>query len=112
MTFVAKARNILYSPYKLRSLVNVIRGQRAQHAVAWLMTYKTRRTQPILKVLQSAIANARNKDQSVNVEDLVVSTIMVDGGKIYRYFKPSAQGRAMPQRRRTCHISVELNVKN
>lgn len=106
MQFTAKARFVRYSPYKLRPLADVVRGKSASYALAWLETYKNQRALPLQKVLASCVANA----QTMNVaqENLVVRQICVDQGPIHRYFKPGAQGRAMPQRKRLCHISVVL----
>lgn len=110
MQFVAKARYVWYSPYKLRPIADVIRGKSALYAVAWLKTYKTKRAQPLYKVLQSAIANARSL-QNVEPSNLIVRDLRVDQGPIHRYFKPGAMGRAMVQRKRLCHISVILEPK-
>jgi large subunit ribosomal protein L22 len=110
MQFVAKARYVWYSPYKLRPLADVIRGKGALYAVAWLTTYKTKRTVPFKKLIESAIANAYNLEK-VQPGDLVVKELKVDQGPMHRYFKPAAMGRAMPQRKRLCHISVILEAK-
>lgn len=111
MYFTAKARYLHCSPYKLRPLVDVVRGKRASYALAWFAVNKNRRVMPLLKVLQSAVANAQNKAAQVDVDSLVISEITVDQGPIRRYFKPGAQGRAMPQRRRLSHVSVVLTAK-
>lgn len=108
--FGATARYIRYSPYKLRPIVDVVRGKDVPAAMQWLMTYKTRRVQPIEKVLKSAIANAKNV-KNVEPETLIIKDIRVDQGPIHRYFKPGAQGRAQIQRKRQCHISVTLQTK-
>lgn len=111
MQFVAKAKYISYSPYKLRPLVNMIRGKGADHAIGWLLTYGTQRSGPIKKLIESAIANAKNL-QNLDAGSLLIKEIRVDQGPIYKYFRPGAQGRAMPQRKRLCHISVTLESKN
>jgi large subunit ribosomal protein L22 len=107
MQYTAKARYVSYSPYKLRPLADVIRGKRADYALGWLATYASQRTQPIKKMLQSAIANAKNRSD-VSVNDLVIKELRVDQGPIFRYYKPGAMGRANVQRRRFSHISVIL----
>jgi large subunit ribosomal protein L22 len=103
----AKAKFISYSPYKLRPLVDVIRGKNAQFALNWLATYKASRTKPIEKVLKSAIANAQSLSR-VNPEQLMIKLFVVDQGPIFKYFKPGAMGRANIQRRRFSHLMVEL----
>jgi large subunit ribosomal protein L22 len=108
--FIAKAKFIRYSPYKLRPIVDVVRGKNVDYALQWLTTYRTQRAQPVMKVLESAVANAKDL-QSLKPSELVVKDIRVDGGPIQRYFKPGAQGRANPQRKRMCHIRVVLQTK-
>ncbi len=110
MQFKAHARYIPYSPYKLRPIVDVIRGKDMRYALAWCSANKNRRMMPVIKLLDSAFANA-SQGQAVAPERLVISKIIVDQGPMRRYFKPGAQGRAMPQRRRFCHISVEVQSK-
>lgn len=111
MRFSAIVRGINYSPYKLRPLVDVIRGKWASYAIAWCRANKTRRMMPIIKLLDSAIANARYKDEKLTPDTLSVAKIHVDQGPVVRYFKPGAQGRAMIRRRRSCHISVVLEAQ-
>lgn len=109
--FGAVARFVRYSPYKLRPIVDVVRGKDAQYALQWLTTYKTQRVEPIKKALASAVANAKNQN-NLDSSDLIVKDIRVDQGPIRRYFKPGAQGRAKPQRTRMCHIKVIVQTKN
>lgn len=108
--FVASARYVHYSPYKLRPLANIVRGKDVVYALNWLTTYKTQRAVPVKKLLESAIANAKNKG-NVESDMLKVREIRIDGGPIHRYFKPGAQGRASIQRRRLCHIKIVLETK-
>jgi len=109
MEFIAKAQNVHYSPYKIRPLADVIRGKNVVFALNWLSAYETRRTGCLYKVLASAVANAKNL-QNLAPRDLFISELRVDQGPIYRYIKPGAQGRAMPQRKRFCHIKVVLGT--
>ncbi len=109
--FGAVARFVRYSPYKLRPIIDVVRGKDVDYALSWLTTYKTQRVEPIKKLLESAVANAKNL-QNVESNFLIVKDIRVDQGPIRRYFKPGAQGRAKPQRMRMCHIKVTLETKN
>lgn len=108
--FSAKARYVSYSPYKLRPIADVVRGKSAAYALGWLTTYKTQRVTAIKKLLESAIANAKHL-QNVDAQDLKVKEFRIDQGPIHKYFKPGAQGRAMPQRRRTCHMDIVLELK-
>jgi len=107
MKFMAKARYIHYSPYKLRQLVNAIRGEKAAKALNVLKTVALKRAIPIRKVLESALANAKQQGK-VDATQLLIKDVRVDQGPIHRYYKPGAQGRSMPQRKRLSHISVVL----
>ena len=110
MQFVAKSRRLSFSPFKLRPLVDVVRGRSVDQALGWLSTYPVKRVMPIKKMIESAVANAKNKE-GVESADLWVKEIKVDSGRIVRYSKPGAMGRAALQRRKFCHMSVVLEQK-
>jgi large subunit ribosomal protein L22 len=112
MQFIAKARYVWYSPYKLRPLADVIRNKDVEYALSWLTTYRTKRSKPIKKALESAVANAQHTKQ-IQPGSLRIKDIRVDQGPMHRYVKPGAMGRAMVHRKRLCHISVilETNAK-
>ncbi len=111
MQFTAKARYINFSPYKLRPLVDVVRGKDAQYALNWLSTVSVKRIEPIKKMLESAVANAKHASTDLGASDLTIKDIRVDQGPILKYFKPGAMGRANIQRRRFSHLSVILEAK-
>lgn len=108
----AISKYVRISPYKLRLYADVIRGSTVGKASAWLQTCANRRTQPILKVVMSAAANAKNRGGVVDsVDDLRIVEIRVDQGPIIRYFKPGAMGRGVVQRKRLSHIKVIVETK-
>lgn len=107
MKFMAKARYIHCSPYKLRQLVNAIRGKDAANALNVLKTVALQRAVPIRKALESAVANAKHQE-NLDITQLFIKDLRVDQGPVHRYYKPGAQGRSMPQRKRLSHISVVL----
>lgn len=109
MQFVAKARYVWYSPYKLRPLADVVRGKNVEYALGWLSTNENRRTVAFEKVIKSAASNAESL-KSIGRSNLFIKEIKVDQGPYHKYYKPGAQGRAMPQRKRMCHISVVLET--
>lgn len=103
----AISKFIRISPYKLRPYADVIRGTSVDRAYAWLRTCAVRRAEPLLKALASAYANARVKNPEIDSMDkLVVKEVRIDQGPVVKYFKPAAQGRAAPQRKRMSHITV------
>ena len=107
MKFVAKANRIPISPYKLRPIVDVVRGKDVVHALNWLGTYQVKRVVPIRKMIESGIANA-NSLQGIQPNELKIKEIKVDQGRIHRYFKPGSMGRAAAQSKRDSHMSVVL----
>ncbi len=109
MQFVAKAMRLPFSPFKLRPIVDVVRGKKVDFALGWLASYQVKKAVPVLKLVQSATANAAHLKGLVP-SDLFIKEIKVDGGRISRYYKPGSMGRALPQRKRFCHISLVLET--
>jgi large subunit ribosomal protein L22 len=107
MQFTAKARYIRFSPYKLRVLTDVIRGKSVLYALNWLSTCALKRAEPIKKMVESAVANAKDL-QNIEPEKLSIHEIRVDEGPTYRYFKPGAMGRSNKYKRRQSHMSIVL----
>ncbi|MCX5925296.1 MAG: 50S ribosomal protein L22 [Candidatus Dependentiae bacterium] len=107
MQFTAKARYVRFSPYKLRILVDVIRGKNVLYALNWLSTCALKRAEPIKKMVESAVANAKDL-QNINVDSLSIKDIRIDEGPTYKYFKPGAMGRSNGYKRRVSHMSVVL----
>ena len=111
MQFRALVKQVPFSPYKLRPYVEGVRGREVSYALQLLTTQAAQRALPIRKVIQSAAANAKDR-QGLEVSELFVKEIRVDQGKTFRYFKPGSMGRAATQRKRFSHISVILEAKN
>ena len=113
MQFSAVSKYVRVSPYKLRPIINVIRGKSVSQSQAYLRTHLMQKMKPILSALDSAYANAQNLSGSDKIlpEDLVVKSIFVDQGPILRYHKPAAMGRASIQRKRLSQITVILEKK-
>jgi len=89
----------------MRPLVDVVRGKSVAYALNWLGTCALKKAVPIVKVIESAAANAKSL-QNLDTKDLVISDIRVDQGPMTRYFKPGAMGRANIYRKRLSHMSV------
>lgn len=111
MKFNAIAKFVRYSPYKLRPLVDNIRGKSVKFALGWLTAYGAKKAVPVKKLIESASANAKHLHDIEN-SDLYVCEIRVDQGPIFKYFKPGAMGRSNPYRKRMSHISVVLKNKD
>ena len=103
----AQARFVRVTPMKARRVVDLIRGLPAADAQAVLRFAPQDASDPVGKVLDSAIANATN-NHNLDPNSLVVAEAFVDEGPTMRRFRPRAQGRAYRIRKRTSHITVIL----
>jgi large subunit ribosomal protein L22 len=106
----AKLRNIRVTPMKARRVVNLIRGKQATEALGILKFAPQSASEPIYKLVASAVANAKVKGEAagaiVDEDDLVISQAFVDEGVTLKRFRPRAQGRAFKINKRTSHITV------
>ena len=105
----AQARFVRVTPMKARRVVDLIRGLPAADAQAVLRFAPQDASDPVGKVLDSAIANATN-NHNLDPASLVVAEAYVDEGPTMRRFRPRAQGRAFRIRKRTSHITVVLDT--
>ena len=107
MTFVtATLTNLRQSPRKVRVVADLVRGKKVADAILSMQFTEKRASQPIRKLIESALANA--KAQSIETADLIVKSIEVNGGKILYRRMPVAHGSAHPIRKRTSQISISL----
>ena len=106
----AQARFVRVTPQKARRVVDLIRGKQAAEAVAVLKFAPQAASEPIRKVVESAVANARVKadraSERFDESELFVSAAFVDEGPTLKRFRPRAQGRASQILKRTSHITV------
>jgi large subunit ribosomal protein L22 len=94
-------------PRKLRLIVDVIRGRDVTRAQNALSIMNKKGAKPVLKLLRSAIANAKNNFQ-LDTEKLRIASVTVDGGPMIKRWLPRAHGRATPIRERTSHVILTL----
>jgi large subunit ribosomal protein L22 len=108
----ALARYVRMSPQKVRLVVDLIRGQRAEEALHILRYTKKRAAHDIEKVLRSAIANAERKAEdagaTLDVDELYVSRCFVNEGPRWKRLRPAPMGRAFRYQKRTAHIVVAV----
>jgi large subunit ribosomal protein L22 len=95
------------TPTKARRVIELIRDLPAQEALSVLRFAPQAASEPVAKVLASAIANAEN-NFSIDPETLFVSRAYVDEGPMLKRFRPRAQGRAYRINKRTSHITIEV----
>jgi large subunit ribosomal protein L22 len=103
-------RTTRQSPYKMRLVIDQIRGMGVNEALALLKFSKKHAAVQIAKVLQSAVANAeqaaRHGGDAVDVDELVITHAIVNEGPKLKRFMPAAQGRATPIQKRTSHVEI------
>jgi len=104
----AQARYVRVTPMKARRVIDLIRGMQAGDAQDVLRFAPQAASEPVGKVLASAIANATN-NHGMDARDLVVSQAFVDEGPTLKRIRPRAQGRAFRVGKRTSHITVILS---
>ena len=106
----AQLRYLRMSPMKARRVVDLIRGKSTGEALNTLRHAPQAASDPVLKLVESAIANARVKAEQAgerfDERELVVATAFVDEGPTMKRFQPRAQGRAFQIKKRTSHVTV------
>lgn len=107
----AEARYLRVSPQKARLVIDMIRGQQAGDAIHILSAVNKRIAPAVEKVLRSAIANAENRSQDVDVDRLFVNEAYVNEGPRQKRIRPAPMGRAYRYQRRTAHIVVKLGER-
>lgn len=110
MNITAKLNDYRQSPRKVRLVSSLICGKKAVDALDVLSVMVKRASDPVLDLLKSAMANAKN-NFALNQEDLFIKSLTVDGGAILYRRMPKARGMATPIRKRTSHITLVLGVK-
>ena len=106
-------RSTRQSPYKMRLVIDQIRGKDVNEALALLKFSKKHAAKQIAKVLNSAVANvefkAREANESVDVDQLYVKHAIVNEGQKLKRFTPAAMGRATPVQKRTSHVEIVVS---
>ena len=108
-------RTTRQSPYKMRLVIDQIRGKDVNEALGLLRFSKKHAAKQIEKVLNSAVANAEFKSRegsgAIDVDTLYIKHAIVNEGPALRRFMPAAQGRATPIRKRTSHVEIILDAR-
>ena len=110
MKTYARLKNFGVPPLKVRRFASTIKGEPVDRSLAILALQSSPTCQTLHKLLKSAIANAQNNN-NLDPADLFVSNVMVDQGPTMKRIKPRARGRAFRIFKRSCHVTIELDVK-
>ena len=111
MKATAHARFIRQSPYKVRQVLDLVRGLPVGDAEHVLRLTRRAAAEPVAKALASAVANAEH-NHALDADELVVAEAYADEGPTLRRFRPRARGRATRIDKRTCHITIVVAEKN
>ena len=104
----AKGRFLRVSPTKVRQVLDIIRGKKVPVAVTLLEHLNKQVKEKTVKVLHSAIANAKLK--GLSEDQLFVSRAVADQGPVWKRFRAATFGRASQIIKKTSHITIELDV--
>src|SRR5690554_7161478 len=109
----ARLRNVPTSPRKMRLVVDMIRGKEVNSALDILKFSKQEASGRVEKLLLSAVANWKEKNEGVRLEDanLFVKEVYVDSGRILKRLKPAAQGSANRIKKRSNHMTILVDSK-
>ena len=111
----ATQRSARQSPYKMRLVIDEIRGMNVNEALAYLAFSKKHAAKQIEKTLRSAVANAehasRENNTSLDVDALYITRCVVNEGPKLKRFMPAAMGRATPMIKRTSHVEIVVDSK-
>lgn len=105
----AEAKFLRISPTKVRQVIDLIRHKDVQEAQSILTLLNKRPKEYLIKILKSAVANAKSK--GFDAKQLYISKIICNSGVIWKRYKAAAFGRAAPIKKRTAHIKIELDLK-
>jgi len=111
MKVKAQSRFVRQSPYKVRRVLDLVRGLPVEEAEHVLRLTNRAAAKPIAKTLHSAIANAEH-NHALDIEELFVVEAFADEGPTLRRFKPRARGRATRIDKRTSHITIVVSEMN
>ncbi|MFA5080469.1 MAG: 50S ribosomal protein L22 [Candidatus Paceibacterota bacterium] len=110
MAFEAKLKHLRIAPRKVRLVADLVRGKKVEEAQAILNFTVKRASLPVLKLLNSALANAKNVAQK-DGSSLFISKITVDGGPVLKRILPRAKGKADRMIKRSSHITIVLDER-
>lgn len=102
----AKLSNYRQAPRKVRLVADLVRGKSAERALALLSALPKRASDPMIKLIKSAVSNA-----GAPASELYISSIAVNGGLVFKRQMPRARGRASLIRKKTSHITLAVSKK-
>ena len=111
MEVTARLRYLRASPQKVRLVADQIRGKGVQEASDLLALSKKAAARDVGKLLKSAVANAENREEGVDVDRLFVKEVFVDGGPVFKRIRAQPMGRAFQILKRQSHVTIKLDTR-
>lgn len=111
MEVIARLKYLQASPQKVRLVADLIRGLGVQEATNVLHLVNKAAGPPLERLLKSAIANAENREEGVDLDRLYVKEVFVDGGPSLKRLRPAPQGRAYRIMKRQSHVTIKLDLR-
>ncbi len=111
MEVTARLRYLQAGPQKVRLVVDLIRGKDVEEAVTILKHTKKRAARSVEKLVKSAVANAEHRDDQLDIDQLYVKEIFVDGGPVLKRIWFTTMGRAFRKVKRQSHVTIKLDVR-
>jgi large subunit ribosomal protein L22 len=108
---IARGKYLRMSPQKVRLVIDLIRGKDANEALNILRFTKKAAAHHVAKVLQSAIHNAENRFEDIDVDRLYVKSCQVGDGPRLKRIRPAPMGRAFRYQRRLAHITISVEER-
>ncbi len=107
---MASANDLHISPRKMRLVTNLVKGMNAMDAIVQLQHAEKKASPILIKLIQSAVANAKN-NFSLDTDHLFIKSLTADMGKVMKRYFPRARGSAFVIRRKMCHVNIVLEEK-
>ncbi len=111
MEVTARLRYLQASPQKVRLVADQIRGKGVEQAATLLHLSKKSAAKHLEALLRSAVANAENREEAVDIDRLYVKEILVDGGARLKRIRPAPMGRAFRILKRQSHVTIKLDTR-
>ncbi|KAA3610261.1 MAG: 50S ribosomal protein L22 [Calditrichaeota bacterium] len=112
MQATARTKFVRMSPFKVRRVLELVKGKTVQQALDTLHFTRKDAASPIYKTIHTAFSNLANQEENerFDMQDVIVKTAFVDGGPSVKRFRPMSMGRAGKIRKRTSHITVIVEL--